>query len=114
MLIGSSPELISGLEAELSIALALLLLSNSIIPGNGNNFESIYFARSLVGYAGNGEVLPFVEGGGKGYAETGDEFNVWSAGWLRWNANILSLSVLPLVKLTPLSQLILGSVLSLG
>jgi len=80
LLAGSVPELISGLKAELSITLALLLLSNSIIPGNGNNFESIYFARSLVGCVGNGEVLPFVEGGGKGDAETGDKFDIWSAG----------------------------------
>ena len=49
VLAGSAPELISGLEAELSIALALLFLSSSIIPGNGNNFESIYFDMSLAG-----------------------------------------------------------------
>jgi hypothetical protein len=47
-LAGSAEELMSGLEAELSVALALLLLSNSIMPGNGNSFESIYFDRSVV------------------------------------------------------------------
>jgi len=75
----SAPELISGLEAELSIAFALFLLSSSI-PGNGNSFESIYFDRSLVGWAGNGEVPSFVEGNGGGDAETGDEFDVCNAG----------------------------------
>lgn len=49
LLAGSVPKLISGLEAELSIALALLFLSNSIIPGNGNSFASIYFDRSFAG-----------------------------------------------------------------
>jgi hypothetical protein len=53
-------------------------------------------------------VPPFVEGGGKGDAETGDEFDVCSAGWLCWNANVPSLSVLPLVKLAPLSRLSAG------
>jgi len=75
----SAPELISGLEAELSIAFALFLLSSSI-PGNGNSFESIYFDRSLVGWAGNGEVPSFVEGNGRGDAETGGEFDVCNAG----------------------------------
>ena len=110
LLAGSAPEVISGLEAELSIALALLLFSNSIIPGNGNNFESMYFDRSLGAYAGNGEVGPFDEGCGRGDTETGEGFDVCNAGWLCWNANIPSLSVLPLVKLVPLSLLMLDSV----
>lgn len=114
LLAGSAPELISGLEAELSITLALLFLSNSIIPGKGKSFESIYFDRSLVGWAGNGEVLDFDEDGGNGDAETGEEFDVCSAGWFCWDANTPSLSVLPLVKLVPLSRLMLESVLSLG
>ena len=98
-----------GLGAELGIPLVFLLLSNSIIPGNGNSLESIYFARSLAEYAGNGEVSNFVEGCSKGDGEIGDEFNVCSAGWLCWNANIPSLSGLSLVNLAPLSQLMLRS-----
>ena len=114
LLAGSAPELISGLEAELSIALALLLLSNSIISGNRNSFESMYFAGSLVGWAGKGEVPPFAEGSVRGDAETGDKFDICSASCFGWNANIPSLLVLPLVKLAPLSWLILESVLSLS
>ena len=82
LLKGSAPELISELEAELSIALALLFLSNSIIPGKGNSFKSIYFDRSPAGCTGNGEPPDFDEGRGKGDAETGEEFDVREIGLL--------------------------------
>ena len=55
-------------------------------------------------------MLPFAEGRGKGDAETGEEFDVCNVGWLCWNAKTPSLSVFPLVKLTPLSRLMLESV----
>ena len=54
LLAGSAPGLIPGLKAGLSIAWALFLLSNSINPGNGNNFESVYFDMSLTRWGWRG------------------------------------------------------------